>query len=148
MTNSHSEGAFGSGGMPDPRFEPAAPLTDADIDALESSLGRKLPKEYCEFIKQFGGAFVGGSIDAADDLPILAFFGVDKGKGVLDKLRAHPDLRNDGVLPIADCELGNLYVLDRKNAVHYLNFYGGKTSSRNVADSFQEFVARVVVQDE
>ncbi|NHZ65636.1 SMI1/KNR4 family protein [Massilia genomosp. 1] len=148
MSTSQSDGSFGSGAMPDSRFEPAAPLTDADIDELELSLGRKLPKEYCEFIKQFGGAFVGGSIDTADDLPILAFFGVDKGKGGLDKLRAHPDLRNDGVLPIADCELGNLYVLDRKNAVHHLNFYGGKTSSRKVAHSFQEFVARIVVQDE
>jgi len=130
------------------RFEPAEPFSDAEINEIESNLGRELPKDYCEFVKEYGGAFVGGLIDGAEDLPILTFFGADENKGVLSKLRTDPDLRNDGVLPIADCELGNLYVLDRENAVHYLNYYGGKTTAQKITNSFQEFVARIVVQDE
>lgn len=134
-----------TGEVPDVRFESPTPLSDAQIDEIESSLGRKLPNEYCEFVKQFGGAFVGGAIDGADDLPILAFF---CAKGILSKLHSYADLRAGGVLPIADCELGNLYVLDPTNAVYYINYYGGKTSTRLVARSFREFVDRIAVQDE
>ncbi|NHZ43560.1 SMI1/KNR4 family protein [Massilia aquatica] len=148
MSISQPGGCLDTNGIPDARFEPAAPFSEAEINALESSIGWKLPKDYSEFIKQFGGAFVGGCIDGADDLPILAFFGADKDKGILSKLHAYPDLRAEGVLPIADCELGNLYVLDRENAVHYINYYGGKTSVRKVAASFQAFADRIAVQDE
>lgn len=134
--------------MPDSRFEPAEPFSLAAIRAIERELGRELPKDYCEFVKEYGGAFVGGLIDGATDLPILTFFGADEHRGVLSKLRTHPDLRNDGVLPIADCELGNLYVIGQENAVFYINYYGGQTTARKVANSFQEFVSRIVVQDE
>ena len=134
--------------MPDSRFEAGEPFSQTAIREIENELGRELPKDYCEFAKEFGGAFVGGLVDGSADLPILTFFGADDRKGVLSKLRTHPDLRNDGVLPIADCELGNLYVIDRENAIFYINYYGGKTTARKIANSFQEFVARIVVQDE
>lgn len=134
--------------MPDSRFEPATPFSAAEIGEIERVLGRELPKDYSEFVKEYGGAFVGGLIDGTPELPILAFFGANEDKGVLSKLKTHPDLRNEAVLPIADCELGNLYVLDRENAVHYLDYYGGKTSARKVADSFQDFIARIVVPEE
>jgi len=134
--------------MLDSRFEPAAPFSDEEINKIESSIGRELPKDYCEFVKNYGGAFVGGLIDGAADLPILTFFGTDENKGILSKLRTYPDLQNEGFLPIANCELGNIYVLNRENAVHYLNYYGGKTTARKVADTFREFVTRIVVHDE
>lgn len=133
--------------MPDSRFEPAKPFSEAEIGEIQNVLGRELPKDYCEFVKEYGGAFVGGLIDGAEDLPILVFFGTDEDKGILHKLKIHPDLRRDGVLPIADCELGNLYVLTSENAVYYINYYGGATTARKVSDSFGDFIARIVVPE-
>jgi hypothetical protein len=134
--------------MPSPLLEPAIPFSHAQIKEIEQSIGHQLPKDYSEFVGTYGGAFVGGSIDGSLDLPILAFFSADEKSGILSKLRTYQDLQKEGVLPIADCELGNLYVLDRENAIHYLNYYGGKTTARKVASSFGEFLARVVVEDE
>jgi hypothetical protein len=131
--------------MRDSRFEPATPFSDLEISEIEKALGRDLPEDYCEFVKEYGGAFVGGLIDGMAEFPVLTFFGADEHKGVLSKLKTHPDLRTERVLPIADCELGNLYVLDQENAVYYLNYYGGKTTARKVADSFRDFIARIVV---
>ena len=134
--------------MPDPRFEPATPLSETQIEELETVLGRQLPQEYRDFLTQYGGAFVGGSIDGTEELPILSFFGAEEDKGLLATLKAYPDLRADGVLPIARCALGNIYVLDRNNAIHYINYYGGKTTAQKVAASFHNFIARIVVPEE
>jgi len=132
----------------DPGFEPSVPFSDTDINEIEAELGRKLPDSYCKFVKSYGGAFVGGLVDGSGDLPVLHFYGASKKGGVLDQLRLHTDLKEDRILPIARCELGNLYVFDQENAVHYINYYGGRTSARKVADSFQEFIDRIVVTEE
>lgn len=134
--------------MSDPRLEPAAPLSDAEIGEIEKALGRELPEDYRRFLRTYGGAFVGGLINGSNELPILTFFGAGECNGLLPTLRRHPDLRSEGTLPIADCELGNLYVLDREHAVHYINYYGGKTTARKVSHSFQDFVSRIVVTGE
>ncbi len=134
--------------MPDARFEVEVPFSDSDIRQIESAIGRELPKSHTDFVKKYGGAFVGGLVDGSDDLPILTFFDTSKEKSVLASFGTHPDLRGDGVLPIADCELGNLYVLDRDNTVHYISYYGGKTEASKVADTFEDFVARIVVDKE
>jgi hypothetical protein len=133
--------------MPDSRFKPDKPFSDTEITEIERVLGRPLPKDYCEFVKEYGGAFVRGLIDGAKDLPILAFFDAGEDGGVLGALKSYTDLRDDGVLPFADCVLGNLYVLTRENAVYYINYYGGKTTAQKVADSFQDFVARIVPEE-
>jgi hypothetical protein len=134
--------------MPDSRFEAAKPFSEADITEIERVLGRPLPSDYCDFVKEYGGAFVGGLIDGSDELPILGFFSASEDDGILRSLKSYTDLRDDGVLPFADCELGNLYVLTQKNAVYYINYYGGKTTVRKVADSFQDFVARIVPEED
>jgi len=54
----------------------------------------------------------------------------------------------DGVVPIADCVLGNLYVFDAQDEIYYINYYGSKTTARKVAGTFQEFISRIVVLDE
>jgi hypothetical protein len=133
--------------MPDSRFRPAKPFSDAELAEIERVLGRPLPKDYREFVKEYGGAFVGGLIDGSKDLPILAFFGAGEDGGVLGQLRSYTDLRDDSMLPFADCELGNLYVLTPENTVYYINYYGGKTTVQKVADSFQDFVARIVPEE-
>jgi hypothetical protein len=84
-------------------------------------------------------------IDGDTELPILTFFSAD---AVVSKLETHTDLKSDGVLPFADCELGNLYVIDQEGAVYYINYYGGSTSARRVANRFTDLLPRVVVSDE
>jgi hypothetical protein len=127
---------------------PFSPFSALQIKEIESTLGRALPRDYVEFVTKYGGAFVGGSIDGKDDFPVLSFFAGDEIRGVLSMLTLYPDLRDAGVLPIADCELGNLYVLDRENRISYLNYYGGVTTARKVALSFTEFIGRIVIEDE
>ena len=131
--------------VPNSRFEPATPFSEAEICEIEKAVGRQLPENYREFVKEYGGAFVGGLIDGSEELPILTFF---RAAGVLSNLETHPDLREIGALPIADCEFGNLYVLEQSNTVHYITYYGGKTAARKVADSFEDFLARIVVPPE
>ena len=129
-------------------LEPATPFSDSDIKEIEGAIGRALPVDYCVFVRKYGGAFVGGLVNGSDGLPILAFMGPDEENGVLSALKTHPDLRSEGILPFADCELGNLYVLDRQNAVHYLNYYNGDATAQKVADSFQDFIERISIPEE
>ncbi|WP_367871847.1 SMI1/KNR4 family protein [Luteolibacter sp. Populi] len=131
--------------MPDSRFEPDDPFSETEIQAIERALGRDLPEDYRQFVKEYGGAFVGGYVDGKDDFSVLAFLGADEDGGILFKLGWHSDLREDSLLPIADCELGNLYVLTKQNSVGFINYYEGKHTIEKVAESFQDFVDRIVV---
>ena len=104
--------------MLDPRVEPATPFTETEFTKIEQILGRPIPKEYRNFAAAYGGAFVGGLIDGSSELPILTFLSAD---ALLFKLETYADLTADGVLPFASCELGNLYVIDQEDAIHYIN---------------------------
>ena len=87
-------------------------------------------------------------MDGSEELPILRFLTATHGGGVMDALAKYSDLKDDGVCPVARCELGNIYVLDRAGVVHYINYYGGKTTSLRVAEDFQDFVYRIVVSND
>lgn len=129
----------------DPRIEPEVPFTEAQLSGIEHALGRVLPDDYTAFVRKYGGAFVGGFTDGASELPLLNIMSANQ---VLAALQSYGDLREEGLLPVAGCELGNLYILDRSNAVHYINYYGGTTVSTKVAATFGELLSRVVVVDE
>lgn len=131
--------------MIDPRIEPSTPFTKMEIIKIEQILGRILPTEYREFASTYGGAFVGGLIDGDANFPILTFFSAD---ALISTLNTHTDLKKDRVLPFADCELGNLYVIDQEDAVYYINYYGGSTSAHRIASRFGDLLPRVVVSDE
>ncbi len=106
-----------------------------------------MPSAYRGFLKEFGGCFVGGLIDGSVDLPISQFLGTGEC-GILWTLRGVDEFKKYSILPIATCEFGNLYAFDLKNAVHYINYYGGQTLTMKVADSFQEFLDRIVPEEE
>lgn len=131
--------------MMDEKFECSTPFSDAYIEKIELSLNRKLPDDYRNFVKKFGGAFVGGEVDGSEEFSVLDFFGLEEGNSVLEMLEIYPDLNSDGALPVARCELGNIYVLNNKNEIFYINFYGGKTSATRVSSCFQDFIDRIVV---
>lgn len=129
--------------MVDTRFEPSTPFSEEEVAAIEREIGRDLPAEYRNFVMQYGGAFFGGSVDGSDDLPVLGL-----SKAGVETIRRHPDLQAKGIFPFARCELGNLYVFDTDNSVHYINYYGGRTRALRVADTFRDFIDRIVIPAE
>lgn len=131
--------------MLDPRIEPAIPFKREDLDQIERVLGRSLPKEYQNFAREYGGAFIGGLIDGDLDFPILTFFDIGE---VYSHLESQTDLKDIGVMPFAGCALGNIYVFEVDDSIHYINYYGGRTTTRKVADTFGDFLERIVVIDE
>ena len=133
--------------MPDPRIERATPLSGVQIEDIENKLGRELPNDYRDFLTDYGGAFIGGFVDGSDELPISQFFGGKENHSILDVLKLYSDLRDEKILPIADCEFGNLYVLDYDNSIHYIDYYGEETTSRRVASNFTDFLDRIVIEE-
>ena len=107
-------------------IEAKRPFTQDDIDNICQFAGRALPKEYCDFVMKNGGAFVGGLVDGSDELPIDGFCDVSRVMSILSSLS---NVREAGAIPFADCVLGNLWVFDEGNCIHYINFYGGKTKT-------------------
>ncbi len=131
--------------MPDPRFEAAEAFSKGDIAKIEEAIGFALPGAYRSFVEEYGGSFVGGLVDGSTDLPILTFFAADD---LLSRLAMHPDLKDGRALPFAGCELGNLYVMRQGGDVHYINYYGGTTTALQVAHSFEDFLRRIVADDD
>ncbi len=134
--------------MIDPRFEPAIPLPKEQLEEITSLIGHALPETYSDFILEYGGAFVGGYVDGNEALPVMSFFGAEPDRGLISRLGAYPDFARRGILPIASCELGNLYVLERDGSVHYVNYYGASVVTKKVADSFGDFVSRIVITED
>jgi hypothetical protein len=125
-------------------IEPGYTFTDDDISSIENLVGRKLPAQYISFVKEYGSAFVGGLIDGDQSLPLLDFFDPKK---ILSKLNSIEDFAADQIIPFARCELGNIWVLDASDVVHYVNYYGGRTVTERVDNSFEHFVSRIVPEE-
>jgi hypothetical protein len=129
--------------MSDPRFQARTPFSDGEIRDIEKELGRELPPSYRHFVEQYGGAFVGGSVDGEWD--VLDFFDAST---VLEDLRGtFSDYRDIGALPFASDVGGNLWVLTEDNSVHFLVNYSGSSSAEKISDSFQDFLDRIVEDD-
>jgi hypothetical protein len=130
--------------MSDPRFEAKTPYSDEEIRAIEKELGRELPPAYRHFVKQYGGAFVGGFVDG--EWEVLDFFDAST---VLEDLRGtFSDFRDIGALPFARDVGGNLWVLTEDNSVHFLVNYSGSSTAEKISDSFQDFLDRIVLEDD
>ena len=90
---------------------------------------------------------MGGQLKGSKTTSILGFSEADEYKGASSLFETYADLREIKSLPFADCEFGNPYVLTSTNEVYYLDYTGGYVSSQKVADSFEEFISRIVVDD-
>ena len=135
--------------MSDPRFEAGNPFTDADIKRIERWLGRKLPKSYCDFVKEYGAAFVGGYVNGSK--PFLITYFLDsaiKGAFFSDR-RETIRLRSEGLFPIAECFSLELYVMDLgDSSVHHIDYGWGQRNVRKVAESFQGFIDGIVSKND
>jgi len=134
--------------MPDPRFEPATPFTDQDINDIQKHLGRELPEDYRRFVKEFGGAFIGGEIEGPKRTSILGLFEADEYKGPSSLIMTYADLCRAGSFPFADCEFGNPYILNAADEVYYIDYTNGDSSPFKVAGSFRDFISHIVIEEE
>ena len=126
-------------------IDPGVPFSDADIASIESVLGRSLPVEYVAFVRRYGGAFVGGLVDGDQALAIDTFFAARGKSGILSTVSWQTDLSDAGIMPIADCLLGNTFVLMPDDSIGYIDYYGDHSDTQRIAESFAELVSRIVV---
>lgn len=126
-------------------YEPSAPFTQSQLTRIERAIGRNLPADYREFAARFGGALVAGLVRGSLSLPVLGFFEAEE---TLADRGEFPELRAMGALPIADCSLGNIYVLLADNSVVYINYYNRPTVVVDVSGSFAAFLADIVPEPE
>jgi hypothetical protein len=131
--------------MSDPRFEGKEPYSDELIGEIETKIGRVLPQDYRDFVKQYGGAFVAGCVDGDRGWSVLGFARADR---ILGNISFFDELTEQGALNFAKDELGNLWVLAADNSIHFLVTYAGKSSAEKISDSFQDFIDRIVPIEE
>jgi hypothetical protein len=126
------------------------PVSDGDISHLEHLIGISLPEDYKGFLRRFGRCGFSGDafvVVGAGRLPIFTFYGGGTGPGsLLQQLELHPDLREIGVLPIADDLFSNIYVLDaREGGISWLEYSAGHVEARRIASSFTDLLGQIDV---
>jgi hypothetical protein len=125
------------------------PFSDADIRKIEEVIGRKLPKDYLDFVKTFGSPFVAGSVNGLRRFPVLEIL---SAKDLVNYMRINTELAADGPFAIARSEMGNPYVIAEDDAVYYLDYYsnmhGHDKKAERVGDSFSDFIARIVLDED
>lgn len=126
-------------------IEPGIPYSRRQIDQISEYIGFSLPEDYCEFVMKYGNAFVGGLVDSSIELPILSFFGFER---LMSTIKENDEFIKSKAVPIADCELGNTWVLSNTGDVYYVNYYNTSIVSTKVAPSFTDFASRIDIEDE
>ena len=129
--------------MPNPEFKRPTPFTEQDILDIERLIGRELPEDYRKFAKEYGGCLVDGEVDGSAKFGIDAFYKAHAYTKQGGDVPEWDEYREIGALPFAKCILGNLYVLTNENEVHYVNYYGGETTTQKLATSFGDFISRI-----
>ena len=125
-------------------MEAGDPFTHQQLDEISQLVGMALPQDYRNFALQYGNAFVGGLVDASDDFPVLGFMSAEQ---VASGIKFDSEYRKNRVIPIADDELGNVWMLLDDGRVFYVNYYNTPRVKTEVAASFSDFVARIVPED-
>lgn len=126
------------------------PLSAEDVVRLEDCLGLRIPDDYRDFLSRFGRCGFAGEASVVTDgsrFPIFTFYGGGTEAGsLLKQLELHPDLREIGVLPIADDLFNNIYVFDiEKGGISRLDYSSGGAVANHVAASFADLLGRIEV---
>jgi SMI1-KNR4 cell-wall len=146
-------------GMPDDiagKVEPIdgnfEPCDEADIIEVEKVIGFGLPASYAIFLGRFGRCGFSGeaTIESSANVPpqgIFTIFGCKGSAGNMLQDRAiHPEYISMRLLPIADDNFNNRYVLDGNTGEIYFIDYSHRSGAMDkVADSFDQFLGRLKV---
>jgi SMI1/KNR4 family protein SUKH-1 len=125
---------------------------DDDVQAIEAKAGFKLPATYVSFLKTYGRCMFAGeaTVRCPGEMPPLridTMFGCGDSAGdILADMRRHPEYRNNGLVPIADDNFNNRYVLRKTGEVLFIDYSRGPTSINKIADSFDAFLAMLDVR--
>jgi len=134
----------------DDRFVPASAV---EVRELENRLGHPLPGDYCHFLLTYGYAMFGDLVSArlpnGEEAPVAIFFGGGASRApIMKQLVNYQDQLPHGVVPIGRDPFGNLFLLrvgsEDLGRVWYASFEDD-VESVPVADSFEEFLARLTV---
>ncbi len=129
----------------DDAFDPAS---EQELLAAEAALGVTLPELFRELQKSYGRCrFTGEALIPANGVEPLGVFSILGCKGTAGNLlvdfRERPDLRAEGLVPIADDRFNNRYVWDSANGqVLFINTANRKAPLL-VAASFAEFLNEI-----
>ena len=126
-------------------IEAGEPYSDDQLSKIGEVVGFEPAEGYKEFVRKYGNAFVGGLIDGSPELPVLGFFDLEK---IISTLDFNAIYRENRVMPFADCELGNTWILGDDGSVSCVNFYDKPTATKEVSSSFSKFVSRIVIEDD
>ena len=125
------------------------PFSDAEVRDIEKVIGRKLPKDYLDFVKTFGSPFVGGSIDGLVHFSIQGFHNASY---VVHYNKYNAELAAEGAFAIACNNVANPYVITEDDSVYYIDYYsrmhGKDLKAEKVSDSFSDFLARIVLDED
>jgi hypothetical protein len=119
---------------------------DKDIRAIETKAGFKLPATYVSFLKTYGHCMFTGeaTVKRPGEMPPLridTMFGCgDSAGNILVDLQRHPEYRYNGLVPIADDNFNNRYVLRKSGEVLFIDYSRGSAAISKLADSFDEFL--------
>ena len=135
----------------DSRFEPIHrqfhPVDVEKIRELEQRMKTSLPREYVDFLSNYGGCGFSGDAEVSGNdqrIPIFTFF---DGEKLLAKLDVYSDLTAEGKITFADDMYGNPFVLDMSTGkVFFLDFTVNPPVGKKVTDSFSVFLASIEVQ--
>jgi len=125
---------------------------DDDIRAIETKAGFKLPAIYVSFLKTYGHCMFTGeaTVRRVGEMPPLridTMFGCgDSAGNILIDMQRHPEFRNNGLVPIADDNFNNRYVLRKSGEVMFVDYSRGWAAISKLADSFDEFLNLLDVQ--
>jgi hypothetical protein len=125
---------------------------DADVRAVEAKAGFKLPESYASFLKTFGRCMFAraATIRCSAPIPppsIATMFGCkDSAGSILTDMRLHPEYLRNGLVPIADDNFNNRYVLRKTGEILFIDYSRGAGVVSKVADSFDEFLSMLDVR--
>ena len=125
--------------------------TEDHLRSIENLIGAQLPRPVSDFLRRYGGAvFSGDATVTGKDGKASSVFTIFRAAGtkgsVANDLIAHPDYVDDGLLPIADDMFNNRYVVELSTGkVHFVEYGHGRRLEREIAESFDAFLAAIRV---
>ncbi|MCA0313976.1 MAG: ankyrin repeat domain-containing protein [Candidatus Melainabacteria bacterium] len=140
--------------MPLPNFfDISEPATKEDLESFESTIGKRLPDDFREFLLAFNGAAPAPNLFQLDeyeeDLDCLCIFGLNDKNDLRHFLTEHKERLGDEMLPVACDSFGNLICLSLASKDFGSVYFADLRQTRQkefgnepayIAGSFEEFL--------
>ena len=137
----------------EPILDDYVPANDGNIKEIEKITNVTLPEAYVDFVKIYGRSTFNGYakvVTNKTDIGIFTWFGGGGNDGsIIKDIKDHKDYAQKGFIPIADDMFNNRFVLNGGNGeISFIEYSSGNSVVIKVADSFEEFVKNIKVEDD